>query len=89
MIDTKKMHKSPIGTKIKIENNQCINKHLSKSIIAAFKLLYKSVQIYHNKSKFYSGVDCFSLIQNNAPVIDTLNKLIKQKAATSVSAYDV
>ena len=47
------------------------------------------MEIYHNKSKFYSGVDSFWLIQSNTPVIDTLDKLINLKSAMSVSAYDL
>ena len=51
------------------------------SFIAAFKLLI------NNKSKFYSGVNSFSVIQNNKAVIDALNKLGNWKPTRSVSRY--
>ena len=53
-----------------------------------FKLLYKFVEKYYIKSKFYSGVNSSWVIQNDKPVIDTLNKLSNRKAAKSVSTYD-
>ena len=43
---------------------------------------------YHNKSKFYYGVNPFWVIQRNEPVIDILKKLGNQKAAKSVSTQD-
>ena len=83
-----KMHKSPIGARFIIASKKCAVKPLSKNITAAFKLLYKSVEKYHSKSKTYSGINSFWVIQNNKPVIDTLNKLSNRKAAKSVSTYD-
>ena len=83
-----KMHKSPIGARFIIASKQCTIKRLSKNITAAFKLLYKSVEKYHHKSKFYSGVNSFWVIQNSKPVIDNLNKLSNRKRAKSVSTYD-
>ena len=83
-----KMHKSPIGARFIIASKQCVVKPLSKNITAAFKLLYKSVEKYHSKCKFYSGINSFWVIQNNKPVIDTLNKLSNRNAAKPVSTYD-
>ena len=83
-----KMHKSPIGARFIIASKKCALKPLSKNITSAFKLLYKSVEKYHSKSKSYSGVNSFWIIQNNKPVIDTLNKLNNRKAAKSVTTYD-
>ena len=48
-----KMHKSPIDTRFIIASKQCVIKPLSKNITTALNL-YKSMGIYHNKSKFYS-----------------------------------
>ena len=83
------MRKSPVSKNFIIASNQYIIKHLSKSIIAGFKLLNKSVEIDHNKSKFHSGDDSFWLIQSNTRVVDTLHKRISVKAATSHSVHDV
>ena len=84
-----KMHKAPVSKNVVTASNQYIIKYLSKSILAAFKLLYKSLEIEHNKRKFYSGDDSFWLIQSTTPVVDTFNKFISRKTATSVSAHDL
>ena len=62
---------------------------LSKNITASFKLLYEFVGKCHNKSKFYSGLNSFWVIQNNEPVIDILNKLSIRKTGNYVSTYVV
>ena len=43
-----KMQKPPVGTRFIIASKQCVIKPFIKNITAAFKLLYKSVQKYHN-----------------------------------------
>ena len=55
------MPKLPIGIRFLIASKQCVVKLLRtfKNMTAAFKLLYKSVEKYHIKSKFYSGVNLF------------------------------
>ena len=83
-----KMHNLPIGTRYITDSRQCVIKALSKNIATTFKLLYKSVEKYHNKSKFYSGVNSFSVIQNNKSVTDTLNKLSNPEVAKSFFIYD-
>ena len=67
-----KMHESPVGTMFIIVRKQSVNKPLSKNIMTAFDLLSKSVEKYHNRSKFNSGCHSLCVIQNNKPVIDTL-----------------
>ena len=52
----------------------------AKSITATFKLLYKPVEKYHNKSTLYSGFNSVWVIQNNKRAIDALNKRSNQKA---------
>ena len=47
------------------------------------------VEKSHNNSKFYFVVNSFWMIQNNEPVIDTLNKISNPKAIKSVSAFEV
>ena len=75
------MHVSPTGTKFIIARKQCVLKPFSNNIIAAFKLLHKSVEKYHNKSKFLGH---FGWSKIKKRVIDTLNKLSNWKAARCV-----
>ena len=43
---------------------------------------------YHTKGKVWSGIKTFWTIQNNYPVISSINKLNKRKAAKSMSTFD-
>ena len=38
--------------------------------------------------EFFTGVNTFWVVQNNKPVIDTMNGINKQRKATSVSTFD-
>ena len=44
------MHKSATGARFIISRKLCVINSLSKKITASFKLLYKPVEKYHNKS---------------------------------------
>ena len=66
----RKMHKSSVDIRFIIGNRQCVIKSLNKNILAAFKLLQKSIK-KRNKSKFYSGVKSFWMIQNNKQATDS------------------
>ena len=48
---------------------------------------YKYIEKCHIKSKVYSQVNFFWVIQNHKPVIDTLNKLSNRKTAKFISVY--
>ena len=43
---------------------------------------------YHTKGKVWSGIKTFWTIQNSYPVISTINKLNKRKAAKIMSTFD-
>lgn len=64
-----KMDKSPTGTRFIIASEQCLIKSLSQSI-TVFKSLHKSVEKYHNKSKFCFRDNSFWVIQNIKQVIE-------------------
>ena len=83
-----KMHKNPISFGFIIASPVCSIKPLSKDVTSIFKLFYEKVERYHTKRKVWSGVKTFWTIQNNYPVISSINKLNKYKAAKSMSTTD-
>ena len=83
-----KMHKNPISFLFIIASPVCSIKPLSKDITSIFKLFYEKVERYHTKGRLWSGVKTFWTIQNSYPVISSINKLNKCKAAKSVSTFD-
>ena len=51
-------------------------------------MFYEKVGKYHTKGKVWSRIKTFWTIQNSYPVISSINKLNKRKAAKSMSAFD-
>ena len=83
-----KMHKNPISFRFIIASPVCSIKPLSKDITSIFKLFYEKVERYHTKGKVWSGIKTFWTIQNNYPVISSINKLNKRKAAKIMWNFD-
>ena len=83
-----KMHKNPIKFRFIIAAPKCSVKPLSKAVAAIFKQIYYQVEQYNKKSFFYSGVKTFWVIQNNKPVIDSINRINAKRKAKSISTFD-
>ena len=54
-----KIHKIPSKSRFIVAAPKCSIKPLSKAITSAFKLFYRQIESYNNKSRFYSGVNTF------------------------------
>ena len=83
-----KMHKAPIGARFIIAAKRCSIKPLSKAIMKVFKLIYKQIENFHAKGKFYSNYNLFWVIQNSKPVIDKLNNINNRNNARTITTYD-
>ena len=83
-----KIHKIQISFRFNIASPVCSIKPLSKDITSMFKLFYEKGERYHTKEKVCSGIKTFWTIQNSYPVISSINKLNKRKAAKSMSTFD-
>ena len=83
-----KMHKTPIGCRFIIASKQCSTKPLTKVISIVFKMIFNTVESFHNKSRFYSRLNKFWVVQNSFPVTDKLDKINIKNNAKSISTYD-
>ena len=83
-----KMHKNPIEFRFIIAAPKCPIKPLSKSITSIFKLFYSQIETSNKKNHFYSGVETFWIVQNNEPVINSINKLNSRKRGRCMSTFD-
>ena len=83
-----KMHKNPTGFRFIIASKKCTNKELSKNITSAFKLFNMAIKSYYDKSRCYSGINSFWVIQNNEPIIDAINKVNLRSSAKTISTFD-
>ena len=83
-----KMHKNPVSFHFIIASPVCSIKLLSKDITSIFKFFYEKVERYHTKGKVWLGIKTSWTIQNNYPLISSINKLNKRKATKSMSTCD-
>ena len=83
-----KMHKNPSKFRFIIAAPKCSIKPLNKAITAIFKLLFRQIEKYNQKSYFYSGVKSFWVVQNNEAILNSVSKLNKKRRARCVSTFD-
>ena len=83
-----KMHKNPIGSRFIIASTKSSNKPLSKIVSNTFKMIFKQIENFHEKSKFYSNYNLFWVIENSKPVIDMLERINREGKAKTVATYD-
>jgi len=83
-----KMHKNPVGCRFIIASKTCSTKPLSRAVSMVFKVLYKHVEQFHQKSRFFSGFNKFWVVQNSSPVIEHLNRINAKKKAKRISTFD-
>ena len=67
--------------------NVC-TKRLSGLISKIFKILFKHIEEFHNKSTFCSSYKKFWVVENFFPIIEKLNIINTRKWAKKISTYD-
>ena len=83
-----KMHKNPIKFRFIIAAPDCSIKPLSKAVAAVFRLLQSQIESYSLKSKFFSGVNTFWVIQNNRSITQSIKRLNSRNRAHSIYTFD-
>ena len=77
-----KMHKNSIKARIIIASPKSSIKPLVRTSV--FRLLFRQIQTFNEKCRFFTGVNPFCVVQNNKAVIDAMNGLNKLRKTTSV-----
>ena len=85
---TPKLHKNPVKFRFIIASKQCTIKHLSKKIASIFSLFDKQIDTYNKKTRYYSGINSYWIVQNRDPILDTIKKSVSRKSAKCVSSFD-
>ena len=83
-----KLHKNPVKFRFIVAAPDCSIKPLAKALTKIFKLFYRQIECYNNKSYFYSHIKSFWIIQNNEDVINCINKLNRTNSVKSMSTFD-
>ena len=83
-----KLHKTPIGARFIVASKHCSTKPLSKTISKVFKMIFKHVENFHNKSLYYTDFKKFWVVENSFPILEKLNVINTRKRAKSISTFD-
>ena len=63
-------------------------KQLSQHVTAIFKLFHNIIKSYHDKSRFFSGVNAFWVVDNNQRLLNSIEKINKRSSAKSITTFD-
>ena len=63
-----KMHKNSIKARFIIASPKSSIKPLARTIRSVFHLVFGQIQTYTDQRSFFTGVNCFWVVQNNKPV---------------------
>ena len=82
------MYKTPLGTRFIVASNYCNTKPLSDTTPKLCKMIFNSVENFHNQRFCHSGCEKFWVVQNSFPIATKLNKINVKKKAKSISAFE-
>ena len=82
------MHYTPSRARFIVSSAKCSTKPISRIISNTFKLIFKQIQSFHTKSKFYKNYNRFWVIENSKPLISKLDKINIKKKAKEISTFD-
>ena len=83
-----KLHKTAIVARFIIAAKNCSPKPLSGVTPKIFKMRFKHVENFHNKTTFCSSHKKFWVVENSFPIIEKLNITNTRKRAKKISTSD-
>ena len=85
-MDTQNTQK--VGYRFIVGYPKCSLKPLLKDVTCILKLFQHQIKSFHNKNRVWTGVSNFWVIENNAPVVERIDKINKKKQAVSVRTFE-
>ena len=82
------MYKTPLGARFIAASDYCSTKRLSDTTPKLFKMIFNTVESFHNQSFCHSSCEKFWVVQNSFPIATKLNKINVKKKAKSISAFE-
>ena len=83
------MYKTPLGARFIAASDYCSTKRLSDTTPKLFKMIFNTVESFHNQSFCHSSCEKFWVVQNSFPIAIKLNKINVKKKAKSISAFEL
>ena len=85
---TPKMHKKVIGARFIIASKFSSLKPLAQDITKKIQCVFSHVRAYYRKARFYSGLNHFWVVDNNANLVSAMDRISRKGNAKSVATYD-
>ena len=85
---TIKMHKNPVKFRFIIGARNCVTKQVAKKLVKILQLIMKIHRRYCNKIKFYTGIERFWIIENNAQVLEDIKFINSKRNARNIKTFD-
>ena len=85
---TIKMHKNPVKFRFIIGSRTCIIKPAAKKLVQILKLVMKCMKKYCDKVRFYTGIERYWIVENNARFLELIENINIRKAAKSIETFD-
>ena len=82
-----KMHKTPTGARFAVASRKCSTKGF-QSQCKIFKLIFKQIQSFLEKSHFSTDYKNLGVVQNSKPVIDRLDQINAKQNTNLISTFD-
>ena len=83
------MYKTSLVARFIVVSNYCSAKPLSDTTPKLFKMIFITVESFHNQSFCHSGCEKLWFVQNSFPIATKLNKInVKKKKTKSISAFE-
>lgn len=83
-----KLHKTPIKFRFIIAAPDCSIKPLTQTVTKLFKLFYKQIERYNEKTYYYSSINSFWVIDNNKKVLKSIAKLNTRRSVKTINTFD-
>ena len=85
---TIKMHKNPVKFRFIIGARNCVTKQVAKKLVKILQLIMKIHRRYCNKIKFYTGIERFWIIENNAQILEDIKFINSKRNARNIKTFD-
>ena len=82
------MHKNPVKFRFIIGARNCVTKQVAKKLVKILQLIMKIHRRYCNKIKFYTGIEGFWIIENNAQVLEDIKFINSKRNARNIKTFD-
>ena len=82
------MHKNPVKFRFIIGARDCVTKQVAKKLVKILQLIVKIDRRYCNKIKFYTGIERFWIVENNAQVLEDIKSINSKRNARNIKTFD-